>query len=104
MILQGLVNYYERLESTGALAPAGYAPRPISFALLLAEDGQLIDVIDIRDQDTKKPRPKALVVPIIDRTSGVASSFLWDKTAYALGVSNSSKRTEREHSAFKVFH
>jgi len=104
MMLQGLVNYYDRLESTGEVAPSGYAPRPISFALVINEDGQLTDVIDIRHQDRAKPRPTNIIVPIVDRTSGVAANFLWDKTAYALGISKSSKRVPREHSEFKEFH
>ena len=39
------------------------------------------------------------------RTSGVAPNFLWDKTAYALGVTaGEDKRTAREHEAFVETH
>ena len=103
MILRGLVNYYDRLESTGEVAPPGYSPRPASFALLLQPDGSF-DVSDIRDPSTRKPRPRSVIVPVVDRTSGIKSKFLYDNTSYALGRSAKSKRVSEEHECFKNFH
>lgn len=104
-MLQGLVNYYERLESTGAVAPPGYSTEKISFAIILAPDGSVVDVSDVRDHSGKKPQPRAERVPQPSkRTSGIASNFLWDKTAYVFGVSATSKRAAEEHAAFRKLH
>ena len=41
----------------------------------------------------------------VKRTSGVAPNFLWDKTAYVLGVTaGEGKRTAEEHAAFVKRH
>lgn len=104
-MLQGLVRYYERLEKTGEVAPPGYSSERISFAVVLASDGSVMDVDDLRDHSWKKPQPKALMVPrATKRTSGVASNFLWDKTAYVFGASATSKRVSEEHAAFRKLH
>ena len=105
MILQGLLNYYERLESLGAVAPSGYSEEKISFAIVLRADGNVISVDDLRDHSGRSPQPKRLFVPQpVKRTSGIASNFLWDKTAYVFGRSKTSKRTVEEHAAFQEFH
>lgn len=107
MILQALARYYERLiEHHGEdVAPYGYSPENISYAILLTPDGELVDVQDIRDSSGKKPRPRLLNVPQpAKRTVGIKSNFLWDKTSYVLGVSATSKRADKEHEAFKALH
>jgi CRISPR-associated protein Csd1 len=107
MILQALYRYYQRLldrEEPG-LSPFGYSPEKISYEILLASDGSIIDVNDIRDTSGKKPVPRILQVPQPEkRASGINSNFLWDKTSYVLGVSASSKRADKEHEAFKELH
>ncbi|MFX7329096.1 type I-C CRISPR-associated protein Cas8c/Csd1, partial [Acinetobacter baumannii] len=65
----------------------------------------MLAVNDIRDTTGKKPQPRVLDVPQPEkRTVGIKSNFLWDKTSYVLGVSATSKRTDKEHEAFKAFH
>jgi CRISPR-associated protein Csd1 len=133
MILQALARYYQRLIECGAegIAPDGYSPEKISFEIVLAEDGSVAQVNDIRDMSGKKPQPRPLVVSQPEkRTVGVKSNFLWDKTSYVLGVVNAEEyekkiekaptdekkqqirdelkhkkeRTSKEHSAFKALH
>lgn len=107
MILQALNSYYQRLLARGekGLAPFGYSPEKISYEILLTPDGQVVDVNDIRDTSGKKPLPRMMNVPQLEkRTSGIKSNFLWDKTSYVLGVSASSKRADKEHEAFKALH
>lgn len=107
MILQALTRYYQRLVTSGVddIAPYGYSPEKISYEILLAPDGAVVQVNDIRDTSGKKPQPRVLQVPQVGkRTSGIKSSFLWDKTSYALGVSATSKRADKEHEAFKALH
>ena len=107
MILQALNRYYERLIEQQAedVAPAGCSPEKISFEILLTPDGDVVQINDIRDTSGKKPLPRMLNVPQAEkRTVGVKSNFLWDKTSYVLGVSNTSKRADKEHAAFVELH
>jgi CRISPR-associated protein Csd1 len=107
MILQALNSYYQRLLARGekGLSPFGYSPEKISYAILLAPDGRVVDVRDIRDTSGKKPLPISMNVPQPEkRTVGIKSNFLWDKTSYVLGVSATSKRADKEHEAFKILH
>ena len=107
MILQALNSYYQRLLARGeeGLAPFGYSPEKISYEILLAPDGQVVDVNDVRDTSGKKPLPRVMNVPQPPkRASNIAPCFLWDKTSYVLGVSASSKRADKEHVAFKTLH
>lgn len=107
MILQALVTYYQRLLSRGeeGLSPFGYSPEKISYEILLAPDGRVVDVNDIRDTSGKKPMPRMMNVPQPPkRASNIAPCFLWDKTSYVLGASATSKRADKEHEAFKALH
>ena len=107
MILQALVRHYQRLIERGAggIAPYGYSPEKISYEILLAPDGSVVQVNDIRDTSGKKPLPRMLEVPQPPkRASNITPCFLWDKTSYVLGVSGTSQRAEKEHDAFKALH
>ena len=107
MILQALHSYYQRLLESGAegLASFGYSPEKISYEIVLSQNGQVVAVNDIRDTSGKKPMPRIIEVPQPPkRANNISPCFLWDKTAYVLGVSASSKRASREHEAFKELH
>lgn len=107
MILQALAAYYQRLLARGeeGLSPFGYSPEKISYEILLAPDGRVVDVNDIRDTSGKKPVPHVMNVPQPPkRASNIAPCFLWDKTSYVLGASATSKRADKEHEAFKALH
>ncbi len=107
MILQALNTYYQRLLARGeeGLAPFGYSPEKISYAILLTPDGRVVGVNDIRDPSGKKRLPRMLNVPQPEkRTAGIKPNFLWDKTSYVLGVSATSKRADKEHEAFNALH
>ncbi len=105
MMLQGLVNYYERLEASGEVAPPGFSSEKISFALVLNADGSVKEVQDMRDHTGKKPVPRILRVPqAIKRAVNIAPNFLWDKTAYVFGAGGASKRLIEEHKAFIALH
>lgn len=105
MILGALSDYYEKLAEKEKVASIGYATAPISYALVINSNGNLVDVEDLRDVSGKKPRPRQFVVPQQGtRTSGIAPNIFWDKTSYVLGVSLTSKRFKEEHDAFVKFH
>ena len=109
-ILQALASHYDRLVRTDDAPEYGYSRERISYAVVLALDGKAIDVMDLRDTSGRTPRPSLRIVPRpVPRTSAIASNFLWDKTAYALGVKLDRDTQHpipapREHAAFKALH
>ena len=63
MILQALNDYYQRLltQDVGIAMP-GYSQEGISYALVLSAEGQLVDVVDLREQNGKKPPVEVHVI------------------------------------------
>jgi CRISPR-associated protein Csd1 len=107
VILQTLYEHYLRLVRRNTELPLlGFGVEQISYCLEIGTAGELLGVIPLLDTSGKKARPRLLIVPQLpeQRTSGIKSNFLWDKTAYSLGQSNKSKRTESEHAAFLSLH
>ena len=105
MILQALCNYYHRLTADKSvdIPLEGTSRENISFALVIGNDGGLVDVEDLRIQKGKKKQPRKLTVPApVKRASGVKPNFLWDNTSYVLGMDNKGKpeRIKRCHKAF----
>jgi CRISPR-associated protein Csd1 len=89
MILQALNSYYERManDPDSGMPPFGTSMENISFALVLAVDGTLRGVEDLREQNGNNLRPRKMPVPAaVTRTSGVKANFLWDKAAYLFGA------------------
>lgn len=106
MILAALNDYYQRLllDEESGIAERGYRYEQISYVIVLKENGNIVDVLDWRQERKKKMEPKPLKTPLVERTSGIKSKFLWDNTSYVLGASEKSKRSDKEHDAFKSFH
>lgn len=86
--------------------PPGYAEGKVSILVSLHPDGTVANVIDLRVARGNKLAPRPMLVPHpVKRASGIAPNFLWDKTAYALGVTaGQGRRTAEEHAAFVSFH
>jgi len=109
-VLQSLDKYYGRLAARGDADPPGFSRKSIDVCIWLNEDGVIANVTDLNDYSGKKPVPKRLAVPQeVIRTSGVSSNFLWDKTAYTLGIARDKDKksirfAEQEHEAFKKLH
>lgn len=105
-ILSALVRAYESRARQGKAPAFGFSQEKIGYLISLNEDGTPAGITD-RGQIQKKK----CVVPLMPapqpakRTSGIAPNFLWDKTAYVLGVTaGEGKRTAQEHAAFKDLH
>ncbi|MBR1217947.1 type I-C CRISPR-associated protein Cas8c/Csd1 [Bradyrhizobium sp. U87765 SZCCT0131] len=101
--LASLVRAYDRMAARGEVPSFGYSLEKISFLIALHPDGSVAhDPIDLRQSEGKKRSPTLLAVPQPPkRASGIAPNFLWDKTAYVLGVTaGEGKRTAKEHAAF----
>ena len=109
-VLQALARHHERLVRVGEAPSYGFSRTPISYALVVSPEGSLVDVAPLLDTSGRTPRPTPHEVPQpVKRTSGVASNFLWDKTAYVLGVKRDPTTRQpapapREHAAFRKLH
>ncbi len=101
-LLAALVRAYDRLPDKPSF---GYSAEKIGFCVVLNADGSVDGVIDLRDTD-KKRSPRVMLVPQAKkRTVGIDPNFLWDKSAYVLGVTaGTGKRTAEEHAAFRTRH
>ena len=105
-ILAALNHYYDRLGATGAVPVYGYSNEKISFAILLSIKGDVVDIQDLRSAEKTKRYPQILSVPQSQkRPGGLVPFFLWDNTAYVLGVAKKiDRRIHLKHAAFKAFH
>ena len=109
MILQALNQYYERLKDDPQtdIPLLGFGNQKIHFALVLNQDGELVQVKDIRDKPKNKPVPISLILPQIGkkRASGIEPNFMWDNTGYVLGRDEGGKDDRTFHfEAFKKLH
>lgn len=90
--LVALLALGERLVSQGLIPEPSYSRESISFCIEIDEDGQVVNVQSLGESRATKrgkswPTVVMLDVPrAVERTSGTAANFLWDKTGYALGV------------------
>lgn len=105
-ILHSLVGLHERLAADEAAPAFGFSRERISYAIALSSDGEVVDVLDVRETSPgEKPRPRGCVVPqAVKRSGQPRPNFLWDKTAFALGVKRDPGNQECEHAAFGRFH
>jgi len=106
-ILSSLERAYHRLAKEDKVPPIGYSDERIDYCVVLNADGQPVgQPVDLRDHSGRRPVARLLSVPkrLEKRTSGISPHFLWDKTAYSLGVTEKSKRVAQEHSSFKDYH
>lgn len=105
MILQALTRYYEDLLRRGEIAAPGWSPAKISFALCLDKDGQVTQIINIQQPSEKGktliPQTIEKLPAPVKRTVGIDSNFLWDNSAYLLGVDQKGK-PERSRDCFRA--
>jgi CRISPR-associated protein Csd1 len=105
VILQSLNSYYQRLKDNPDvdIPLHGFSQQKIHFALILDQQGKLIQVRDIREQVGKKILPKSLIVPAATvRSVNIAANFLWDNAGYVLGA-DSKGDSARASLTFKAF-
>lgn len=91
-ILASLADAYDRLADRKEVPPFGYSNERIGFLIALREDGRPAGPpIDLREGQGKKRDAPLMPVPSSSKRPGVTprAFFLWDNTAYALGVTAS---------------
>lgn len=100
-LLTSLARAYDRLPDA---PPHGFSTEKIAMVIAVRDDGSAT-VTDLRGDEKKRP-PRLMMVPqAVKRTVGIAPNFLWDKTAYVLGLTaGEGKRTAQEHQTFKERH
>jgi CRISPR-associated protein Csd1 len=104
-ILQALDRYYDRMAARGEVVSPGFSVEPIGFVIVLRSDGTVADVALRTDDSGKRPRQER--VPKWFSRQGIGSTpfFLWDNTAYALGVSTKDPaKTARDYASFRELH
>lgn len=102
-VLSSLVRAYDRLPEK---PPFGFSKERIAVVIALYSDGSVAGLHDLRAGTGKKRTSAILTVPqAIKRGANISPNFLWDKTAYSLGVTiGKGKRTDEKHAAFKARH
>ena len=111
MIINALNRYYEILveDEKSGIPLEGYSSAKVGFALVISDEGKLVDVINLKVEGGKGKKliPRILTVPEQKiRSSGIASNFMCDNSTYVLGVDNKGKpeRTKEAFEAFKDLH
>ncbi len=110
MILQALNKYYERLrDDPHSEIPAfGFGREKIHYALVLNEEGSLVQIKDIREMVKNKTVPVPLTVPQMGkkRSVSIEPNFMWDNIGYVLGrdAKGNESRSLECFQSFKKFH
>ena len=102
-LFASLVRAYERMAARGEVPAFGYSSQSIGYMIALATDGRPIGKPrDLRSGEGRKRVARSMAVPQPPkRTSDIAPAFLWDKTAYVLGVTaGKGTRTADAHARF----
>lgn len=96
MILQALVDYYDRRcasrDPTRRLPAFGLEDKAIPFVIELEADGRVRQLRDTRQTDGKRLRAQTFLVPQGEKkTSGVKANLLWDSAEYVIGLDRARK-------------
>lgn len=96
MILTSLVECYEALAARGAIPRQGWNPAKLSFSLNLNRQGELLSVTYLGEETQRGKKtvwvPREMEMPTpVKRSSGVNANFLWDNSAYILGIDDKGK-------------
>ncbi len=89
MIIQSLAQYYDALAKRGELSPPCWAQGKVSYALRLDRQGNLAGIMSLKKipEGAKKEVPDIQMVPEpFKKTSGIRPNFLFDSSAYFLGI------------------
>lgn len=101
MIVQSLTQYYDAMLKRGAISAPGWGPTSISYAICLDLDGNVLRLISTVQEVTignkTKIKPQIMTVPTkLRHTSDIKANFLWDNSAYILGVGKDGEGDEKK--------
>jgi CRISPR-associated protein Csd1 len=112
MILQSLVQFYDRLAADPAtsadLPQRGTSVQNIAFSIVIDLDGNRVAIRDEREQSGKKRVARSVLVPGGGKPSGSGfnANYLWDQPTYLLGFcpdAANAKKRERAPKEFATF-
>lgn len=94
MILQALVQHYERLAEEEKVDQEGWCKARVSYGINLSSDGKIQGIITLKQEEVKGKKtvwvPQMLRVPeMVTRSSGISANFLCDNSKYMLGLDES---------------
>ena len=98
MILQALVNYYERKAALGddSVAPEGWVRRGIDYVVVINENGECINFDPVFTKEKGKAVALDVLLPAIGKqalkhsNSGKDANLLWDNASFVLGRASKS--------------
>lgn len=101
MIVQSLTQYYDAMLKRGSISAPGWGPASISYAICLDLDGNVLRLIstvqEVAIGNKTKIKPQIMTVPKkLRRTSDITANFLWDNSAYILGVGKDGEGDEEK--------
>jgi len=108
MIIQALVEYYERMKanSDSEIAPFGFETKPLQFLIVIDEDGRFINIEDIREKVGSKLIGKNFLLPRANKRSGsksYATTFLlWDHIGYLLGLPEDDNKSAKQYQTWQA--
>lgn len=86
-VLSALASLYQRMADDGQAPQRGYSREKIGAEVVIDREGNLIEIVSRLVPDGRRMVPALIDVPAaVKRSSGIAPNFLWDKSAYVLGV------------------
>ena len=94
MILQALVQHYERLAEEEKVDQEGWCKAKVSYGINLSSDGTIRGIITLKQEEARGKKkvwvPQMLRVPeMVTRSSGISANFLCDNSKYMLGLDES---------------
>ena len=105
MIMQRLVEAFDRLREEGKIPPLGYERREIPFVIVLDRAGRFLDLLDTRHTEGRRSRGRLFEVPRSVQRSGTKAwekaFVLWDKPEYVVGLPGDPSTLEKPHRSFK---
>lgn len=91
MILQALVQYYEKLLEQNKVSKMGWCQAKVSHAIELNEDGTIKEIIFLKEEQKLGKKKMWMLIlmfvpEMVTRSSGVSANFLCDNAKYLLGI------------------
>lgn len=122
MLIKALCDYADKLEEKAEFKiPDGWAEQDIHFRIMLAPDGEITDIIDVRKDepyfDKKgnqkyKKVPRKAVLPIRTQKTGIDPNIIEHRPLYIFGLNydkdeftpdDKTNKAKKSHEAFVKF-